>query len=79
MHVKDGATIVIGGLTHRETVDRENRIPYLSDIPWIGHLFKQIDKQEQEAEVVVFISPRIVRSGEKEFVAAELDESDTEP
>lgn len=58
--VRDGDTITIGGLTHRQMIDRESRVPVLGSIPWIGKLFRQIDRQNEEAEVTVFISPRIV-------------------
>lgn len=58
--VRDGHTVVIGGLVQRQTVDRVNRIPGLSAIPGVGRLFRTIEKQEQDAEVAIFISPRIV-------------------
>jgi type II secretory pathway component GspD/PulD (secretin) len=59
--VLDGHTIVIGGLMQRQTVDRVNKIPFLGSLPVVGALFRVIEKQEQEAEVAIFISPRIVR------------------
>ena len=60
--VKDGKTIVIGGLVQRETIDRVNRIPGLSRLPGVGYLFETTQRQTREAEVVIFISPRIIRS-----------------
>ncbi|MFO1064413.1 MAG: hypothetical protein U0892_11170 [Pirellulales bacterium] len=60
--VQDGNTIVIGGLVQRQTVDRSNKIPGLSKFPVVGKMFQTIEKQEQEAEVAIFISPRIVAS-----------------
>ena len=60
VNVRDGQTIVIGGLVQRQTVDRVNRIPGLSRIPIAGKLFQTIEKQEQDVEVAIFISPRIV-------------------
>ncbi|WP_419195244.1 type II secretion system protein GspD [Novipirellula herctigrandis] len=61
VHVKDGKTIVIGGLVQRETIDRINRVPGLSRIPLMGYLFENTQRQTREAEVVIFISPRIVK------------------
>ncbi|MCC6508235.1 MAG: protein transporter [Pirellulaceae bacterium] len=58
--VRDGQTIVIGGLVQRQTVDKVNRIPLLGSLPGIGALFRTVEKQEREAEVAIFISPRIV-------------------
>ena len=60
VQVKDQQTVVIGGLMQRQTVDRESRIPYLGGLPFIGPAFRKIEKQEQEAEVAIFISPKIV-------------------
>ncbi|MBB3210016.1 type II secretory pathway component GspD/PulD (secretin) [Rhodopirellula rubra] len=60
--VKDGKTIVIGGLVQRETIDRVNRVPGLSRLPGVGYLFQSTQRQTRDAEVVIFISPRIVRS-----------------
>lgn len=58
--VQDGHTIVIGGLVQRQTVDRINRIPFLGSIPGVGVFFRTVEKQEQDAEVAIFISPTIV-------------------
>lgn len=60
VHVKDGKTIVIGGLVQRETIDRVNRVPGLSKIPLVGYLFKTTQRQTRDAEVVIFISPKIL-------------------
>lgn len=60
VNVRDGNTIVIGGLVQRQTVDKINRIPGLSGLPGVGKLFQTVEKQEQDVEVAVFISPRIV-------------------
>ncbi len=60
VHVQDGKTIVIGGLMQRETVDRANHVPGLSRLPGMGYLFKSVERQAREAEVVIFIAPRIV-------------------
>lgn len=61
VHVKDGETIVIGGLVQRQTVDRIARIPVLGELPGIGRLFQTIEQTQQDAEVVIFISPKLVK------------------
>lgn len=61
--VKDGKTIVIGGLVQRETIDQVNRVPGLSRLPGVGYLFQTTQRQTRDAEVVIFISPRIIRGG----------------
>jgi type IV pilus assembly protein PilQ len=61
VNVLDGETITIGGLSQRQQVEQISRIPLLSDIPLVGKVFRRIDRREEETEVVIFISPRIVR------------------
>ena len=61
VHVQDGETITIGGLVQQQQVDRLNKIPILGHLPLIGKLFQRIDRREEDAEVIIFISPRIVR------------------
>jgi len=60
VHVPDGRTIAIGGLVQRQVVDRVNGVVGLSKLPGIGRIFESIERQEQDAEVVILISPRIV-------------------
>ena len=67
VHVKDGQTIVIGGLTQNQVVDRISKIPYLGKVPWLGNLFTRIEKEEQEHEIVIFLSPKIVRTPPEGF------------
>jgi len=64
VEVRDGETIVIGGLVQKQTVDRVTRIPVLGSIPGLGKLFSTIERQDEEAEIVVFISPRLITRDE---------------
>ncbi len=59
--VLDGETIAVGGI--QETVDVESTtgIPFLMNIPVIGHLFKNKEKRKENTELLVFITPKIVR------------------
>lgn len=60
VQVKDRQTIVIGGLVARQSVDRHSQVPVLGDIPIVGALFRKVEKQDQDAEVAIFLSPQIV-------------------
>jgi Flp pilus assembly secretin CpaC len=60
VNVRDSETIVIGGLVTRQTVDRVSRVPGLGHCPGIGRFFEIVEKEEQDVEVVIFISPRLV-------------------
>ncbi len=61
VHVRDGHTIAIGGLVQRQTVERTSKIPVLGDVPLVGKLFQTMESQEQDVEIAIFISPRIVK------------------
>lgn len=61
VHVKDGETIVIGGLVQRQTIDRVAQIPVLGSLPGVGRMFQTIESTQQDAEVVIFISPKLVK------------------
>lgn len=59
--VKDGETTVIGGLYKSSSSDADNSIPYLSKIPILGWLFTSNSKTADNEELLVFITPRIVK------------------
>lgn len=58
--VNDGETIVLGGLRKKDTSKQVNKIPLLGDIPVLGNLFKFEGETSTIAELVVFITPRII-------------------
>jgi type II secretory pathway component GspD/PulD (secretin) len=58
--VKDGQTVVIGGLRKKETTHDIRKIPLLGDLPVLGNLFRSDSEEVVNSELVVFITPRIV-------------------
>jgi type IV pilus assembly protein PilQ len=70
--VRDGDTTVIGGIYTRSTSEAFAGVPFLSDIPVIGWLFKKRSSTDQRAELLVFITPRIVNREESSVQAASL-------
>ena len=60
--VADGETVVIGGLTRNENTESESGIPFLKDIPLLGNLFKYSRKQVAKRDLIIFVTPRIVRN-----------------
>jgi type II secretory pathway component GspD/PulD (secretin) len=58
--VIDGQLIVIGGLIDKKEIQREDRVPFISDIPILGTAFKSIEKSYESTELVVMLIPRIV-------------------
>jgi type IV pilus assembly protein PilQ len=69
--VRDGETIVIGGIMKDTRQESEGGIPYLKDIPVLGWLFKNIRWQKDFEELMVFITPRIVAGGSENLPSAE--------
>ena len=58
--IKDGQTIVIGGLRKRETIKDISKVPLLGDLPLVGGLFKSETESVEINELVIFITTRIV-------------------
>jgi type IV pilus assembly protein PilQ len=58
--VKDGQTLVLGGIYQVNTGDSSNRVPFLHTIPVMGNLFKNKEILKEQRELLVFISPTIV-------------------
>jgi type IV pilus assembly protein PilQ len=58
--VRDGQTLVIGGIYVVRQADRESRVPYLHKIPVIGLAFKNKGVRDIRQELLVFVTPRIV-------------------
>ena len=66
VRVKDGETVIIGGLTNQTEFERVTRVPVLGYIPIIGFFFKNKKKTVEETEVVIFITPSILPDGLQE-------------
>ena len=60
--VADGETVVIGGLTRNENTESESGIPFLKDIPLLGNLFKYSRKSVTKKDLIIFVTPRIIRN-----------------
>jgi type IV pilus assembly protein PilQ len=61
--VNDGQTVVLGGIlatTHRTD---ETKVPFLGDVPVLGNLFKTTTKTNDKDELLIFVTPKILREG----------------
>ena len=61
VRMKDGDTLVIGGLISSSDVKSFNKVPLLGDLPVLGKLFQSISKSKNETEVVIFLKAKIVK------------------
>jgi len=59
--VQDGETVIIGGIIDDTVRHTRSGIPYLMDIPFIGRAFRQEDDANQRTELIVLISPYVIR------------------
>jgi type II secretory pathway component GspD/PulD (secretin) len=59
--VRDGETVVIGGLTVTETSEVRSGIPLLMDLPLIGGLFRTTREQQIQRDLIILVTPNIVR------------------
>jgi type IV pilus assembly protein PilQ len=61
--VNDGETVVLGGIYETELRDTVNKVPVLGDIPGLGYLFRSRTNTNNNAELLIFVTPKILRDG----------------
>lgn len=61
--VKNGETVVLGGIYITDRRDTTNKVPYLGDLPLVGRLFKSTQRQSNKSELLVFVTPKILKEG----------------
>jgi len=61
VHVMDGETVVLGGVFQETLNDQLNKVPFFADLPGIGFLFKRTTKQDDKNELLIFVTPKIVK------------------
>jgi type IV pilus assembly protein PilQ len=61
--VADGQTVVLGGILATTKSYQANKVPWLGDIPILGHLFKSTTNIDNKSELLIFITPKILREG----------------
>jgi len=61
--VNDGQTVVLGGILDTTKTKSANKVPFLADIPVLGNLFKSTININNKTELLIFITPKILREG----------------
>ena len=59
--VENGGTVVLGGIYTSEERSDTSKVPVLGDLPYVGFLFKNNQKVDDRRELLVFISPKILK------------------
>ena len=74
--VKDGKTIVIGGLFKEELTNTNNQVPVVGDLPIIGSLFKRTKDANIRTELVIIITPHIINEPEDTLADERVEDID---
>jgi type IV pilus assembly protein PilQ len=61
--VADGQTVVLGGIYETERRETISKVPFLGDIPFAGVLFRSKQRTDNKAELLIFVTPRILEEG----------------
>jgi type IV pilus assembly protein PilQ len=61
--VNDGQTVVLGGIYETERRDSVTKVPWLGDLPGVGALFRSTTRTSNKAELLIFVTPRILNEG----------------
>lgn len=59
--VDNGETLILGGVYEKNASNTLTRVPFLSDLPLVGNLFKSRSDQEKQSELLIFITPKILK------------------
>lgn len=60
IRAKDGDVVVIGGLMKTNTLNQTSKVPFLGDIPVLGHAFRNTSQVTQKTELVILLKPTVV-------------------
>lgn len=60
--IKNGQTIVLGGIYETNQEEGQKRLPFISEIPLIGALFTQQNRKENKRELLIFVTPKITQT-----------------
>jgi type IV pilus assembly protein PilQ len=63
--VENGQTVVLGGIYEQEQDQSIRRVPFLGDLPYIGTLFRDRSEINNKVELLIFVTPKIVKEGVK--------------
>jgi type IV pilus assembly protein PilQ len=61
VQVMDGETVVLGGVFEGTLLNNTSSVPFFADLPGIGFLFKKTYKQDDKKELLIFITPKIIK------------------
>jgi general secretion pathway protein D len=79
VRVLDGQTVIIGGLRKKSTIDLEDKVPFLGEIPGLGKLFGSTKLVDDSTEMFFFITPTIILNPEEQMECFLIEELKMRP
>ncbi len=70
-----GQTIVVGGLINKDRIDESRRVPYLSDIPLLGNLFRFDASEVRRTELLIIMTPHVIKGVEDMEILKQIESS----
>ncbi len=61
--LEDGQTVVLGGVFRNTIANTTSKVPFLGDLPYVGRLFKNDQRENSKEELLIFITPKLVNDG----------------
>ena len=74
--VDDGQTVVIGGVYEYKNRDDITKVPFFGDVPFLGNLFKKRGKSSDKAELLIFVTPRVLQVSHRDVEVAPVQMHD---
>ena len=71
LRIKDGETLVIGGMIQEEEKKTVSKVPFLGDLPVIGSVFRNTKTENLKSELVIMVTPRIIKDTEDAVAESE--------
>jgi type IV pilus assembly protein PilQ len=72
----NGQTVVIGGVYEFRNREDVSKVPFLGDVPFFGTFFKNRNKQLEKAELLIFVTPRILRPVNRGIASPVADQAE---
>jgi type IV pilus assembly protein PilQ len=64
--IEDGQTVVVGGVYEFKDTNDVTKVPFLGDIPFLGNLFKRKARNKEKAELLIFVTPKVLRVAQRD-------------
>lgn len=74
VRVRDGETVILGGLRRKESSGRKQALPFLGELPGIGFLFSNSELSDSNSEMFIFLTPHILPDSQEEWKEARRKE-----